>query len=377
MLSVSVKFSYYITMIIGVPKEVKTHEYRVAVTPSGAAELLRDGHRVLVEAGAGLGSGFLDAEYIEAGAEIVDRERLFKESGLIIKVKEPIKSEYDFFRDGQALFTFLHLAPNHELINLLIDKKISAFGYETLEENGNLVLLSPMSEIAGRMSPIIASYYLQKPIGGSGILPTGAVGVHPANILIIGGGVVGINAARVAYAMNMRVTVINRGINRLQVLDEMFDGKINTIPMTEYNIRHTIKDADIVVGAVLLQGAKAPRCVTGEMVSGMKKGSVIVDVSIDQGGCIETSRPTTHEAPVYEFHGIIHYAVTNMPSAYPRTSTIALTNRTLPYIKRLAGMGIENAVKKDSGLRSALNIYGGKIMHKGLADSEGLPLSKI
>lgn len=371
------RLSYYIIMIIGIPKEIKTHEYRVAVTPEGTRELSRDGHRILIESNAGLACGFLDTQYRDAGAGITDKERLFKEAHLIVKVKEPLFSEYELFRERQALFTFLHLAPNPELTRMLIDKKITAFGYETLEEEGALTLLTPMSEIAGRMSPIVASYFLQRTKGGSGILPTGAVGVLPANILIIGGGVVGTNAMRVALGLGMRVTVINRGIDRLRRLDEMFYGQINTLPSTEYNIKGELKEADIVIGAVLLTGAKAPVIITEEMVKGMKKGSVIVDVSIDQGGCIETSRPTTHEDPVYEVYGILHYAVTNMPGAYPRTSTIALTNCTLPYIRRLADMGIEIALRKDRALRTALNIYDGKVTHKGLSDSTGIPLGEI
>ncbi|MBI4824203.1 MAG: alanine dehydrogenase [Nitrospirae bacterium] len=364
-------------MVIGIPKEIKTHEYRVAVTPEGVRELSRAGHKIFIEQGAGLACGFSDSQYKDAGAPVMDKERLFKESALIVKVKEPLSSEYELFREGQALFTFLHLAPNPELIGMLIDKKITALGYETLEEEGRLPLLQPMSEIAGRMSPIVAGYYLQRTKGGSGLLPTGAVGVLPANILIIGGGSVGENAARVALGIGMRVTVVNRGIDRLRRLDEMFSGKVNTLPSMEYNIRGALKDADIVIGAVLLIGAKAPVLITEEMVKGMKKGSVIVDVSIDQGGCIETSKPTTHENPVYEAHGIIHYAVTNMPGAYPRTSTMALTNCTLPYIKRLVDMGIEIALRKDRALRTALNIYDGKVTHKGLSDSTGIPLGEI
>ena len=364
-------------MVIGVPKEVKSHEYRVAVTPGGVGELVRDGHRVLIERSAGAGSGFADAEYTGAGAGIVSRDDLFGDSELIVKVKEPVPSEYAMLKQGQALFTFLHLASTPELTDVLLKKGIAALGYETLQKAGALPLLTPMSEIAGRMSPIMASYYLKRTEGGSGILSTGVPGVPPANILIIGAGVVGTNAARVAVGLGMDVTVLNRGVERLRALDELFMGRIRTLALTEHNIRACLADADIVVGAVLLPGAKAPVCVTEEMVSTMKKGSVIVDVSIDQGGSIGTSRPTTHDEPVYEVHGVIHYAVTNMPGAYPRTSTIALTAVTLPYIRKLASMGIERAIREDGDLRSALNTYKGMVLHKGLAESMGLPLGAI
>ncbi len=368
---------YYIFVVIGVPKEVKSHEYRVAVTPDGVRKLVRDGHRVLVGRSAGEGSGFPDSEYIEAGAGLVESEAVFGDSELVVKVKEPVSSEYAMLKQGQALFTFLHLASAPELTAALLKKGITALGYETLHADGALPLLTPMSEVAGRMGPIMASYYLKKTGGGSGILPTGVPGAPPANILIIGAGVVGTNAARVAVGLGMNVTVLNRGVERLRALDELFMGRIRTLTATEQNIRACLKDADIVIGAVLLPGAKAPVCVTEEMVKTMKKGSVIVDVSIDQGGSIGTSRPTTHDDPVYEVHGVIHYAVTNMPGAYPRTSTIALTAVSLPYIRKLASMGIEKAIREDIALRSALNTYKGMVLHKGLAESMGLPLGEI
>jgi alanine dehydrogenase len=363
-------------MVIGVPKEIKTHEYRVAITPSGAAELIKDGHRVLIEESAGLGSGFGDEEYREAGAELSEKARVFAEANLIVKVKEPLGDEYGMLREGQAVFTFLHLAPNPELTELLLKKRITAFSYETLEDEGGLPLLAPMSEIAGRMSPLVAAFYLQRAEGGEGVLPTGATGVPPANILILGAGVVGTNAARVAHALGMRVTVINRGIERLRHIDEMFMGEVDTLPSTEHEIRETIKKADIVVGAVLVSGERAPVLITREMLGTMKKGSVIVDVSIDQGGCTETSRPTTHDEPVYTEEGVIHYMVVNMPGAYPRTSTLALTNSTLPYIRRLAAMGPEKAAREDAPLRTALNLHDGKVVHKGLAASIGMEASE-
>jgi alanine dehydrogenase len=359
-------------MVIGVPREIIIHEYRVALTPSGANELKREGHRVLIEKSAGLGSGFTDEMYEKAGAEISDKEKIFKEAELIVKVKEPMPEEYGLIKENQAVFTFLHLAPNPELTGLLLEKKVSAFAYETLEAGGALPLLKPMSEIAGRMSPLIASYYLQKTRGGSGILPAGAVGAYPANIFIIGAGTVGLNAVRIAFGIGMRVTVTNRGMERLEYIDELYGGRVGTLALSASNVEAALKDADIVIGAALLTGKRAPTVITTEMVSGMKKGSVIVDVSIDQGGAIETSRPTTHENPVFEAYGVIHYCVTNMPGAYPLTSTMALTGRTLPYIKTLASLGIERAVKENNALRSALNLYNGKVIHSGLRESMGL-----
>jgi len=363
-------------MVIGVPREIKSHEYRVAVTPGGVRELVSGGHDVIVEHSAGLGSGFPDEAYKLAGASLAPRERLFGEAGLIVKVKEPMPSEYGLLREGQAIFTFLHLASNRELAEFLLEKNITALGYETVEEKGALPLLAPMSEIAGRMSPIVASFYLQKPRGGSGILPPGAPGVPPANALILGAGVVGTNAARVALALGMRVAVVNRGIERLRRLDELFEGRAVTLPSESDVIAEWIKQADIVVGAVLLPGAKTPRLVSAAMVSTMKKGSVIVDVSVDQGGCMETTRPTTHDDPVYEVEGVVHYAVSNMPGAYPRTATLALTNSTIAYVKRLASLGVERAIREDPSLRTAVNVHRGNVLHRGLAESLGFPLGE-
>lgn len=360
-------------MVIGVPKEVKKQEYRVSVTPSGVRELVLEGHRLLVERSAGEGSGFTDSEYDAAGVETAERERVFGEAELIVKVKEPLPEEYGLLREGQALFTFLHLAPNRELTDLLLERKITAFGYETLEDGGALPLLAPMSEIAGRMSPIMASYYLQRPAGGSGVLPSGVPGVIPANALVLGGGTVGRNASRVALALGMRVTVLNRGMEKLRELDRIFSGLITTLPSLRYNIEEQLSRADVVIGAVLVTGARSPVLVTAEMVSNMKKGSVIVDVSVDQGGCMETTRPTTHDSPVYMVDGVVHYAVANMPGAYPRTSTMALTNGTLAYIRKLASLGAERAIREDRHLRTALNTHAGKVTNKGLSESAGLP----
>lgn len=364
-------------MIIGVPKEIKTHEYRVGITPFGVEELKRDGHTILIETGAGEGSGFSDDEYLQLDADIVDRETLFKKSGLIVKVKEPLPSEYDLIKEGQAIFTYLHLAPNRELTELLLNKKVTALGYETLQKDGTLPLLAPMSEIAGRMSPIIGSCYLQRIHGGRGILPTGVCSVTPARVLILGAGIVGTNAARVCTGLGMDTVVMNRGMDRLQKIDEMFMGKVKTLPLTMHNIQKEIKNADIIIGAVLVPGGRTPILLTKEMLKSMKKGSVIVDVSVDQGGCVETSKPTTHDNPVYEVDGIIHYAVANMPGAYPRTSTIALTNATLPYIKIIARNGIEKAIREDPMIKSALNTCMGHITNKALADSLGIAYKDI
>jgi alanine dehydrogenase len=358
-------------MVIGVPREIKTHEYRVSVTPAGARELAADGHRLLVEHAAGEGSGFRDAEYEAAGATLVEKEALFSEADLIVKVKEPVAEEYGFFRHGQALFTFLHLAPNRELIDMLLEKEIAAIGYETLEDGKDLPLLRPMSAIAGRMSPVVAAHYLQKPLGGRGVLPAGVPGVPPARAVILGAGTVGENAAHIALALGMRVSVLNRGIGKLERLDEIFQGRLDTIAALEDNIGREVKEADILIGAVLVAGAHAPRLVSRRMVQTMQRGAVIVDVSVDQGGCIETIRPTTHEEPVYEAEGVIHYAVTNMPGAYPRTATLALTNSTLPFIRRLAALGVKTAIREDGALRSAVNTWKGSIVHPGLAESEG------
>lgn len=347
-------------MLIGVPGEIKKEEYRVGVTPFGVEELKRDGHSILVETGAGQGSGFSDKEYSEAGADLVDKKTLFNAAKLIIKVKEPLPPEYELLKEGQALFTYLHLAPNRELTELLLKKKITAFGYETLRRDGDLPLLLPMSEIAGRMAPLMGAFYLQRFYGGNGVLPPGATGAKPAKTLILGAGIVGTNAARVSIGIGMETVVMNRGLDRLQRLDEMFKGRIRTTVMTAQHIEEEIRDSDILIGAVLVPGGKTPILVTRDMLKTMKRGSVIVDVSVDQGGCVETSRPTTHDNPIYEVEGIVHYAVANMPGAYPKTSTLALTNATLPYIRIIANKGIERAIKEDPLINTALNTYRGE-----------------
>lgn len=357
-------------MIIGVPKEIKEHEYRVGITPTGVGELVNEGHRIVVEKSAGSGSGFHDNDYLQAGAEISDKVRLFSDAELIVKVKEPLPQEYDLFRDGQALFTFLHLASNPELLHFLLRRNIAGFAYETLEVNSNLPLLKPMSEIAGKMGPLIAAYYLQKIYGGEGILMTGAGGVSPASVLILGAGTVGMSALQVAFGMGAQVAVINRGEEKRKRIDEMYSGRVKTFSASKENIESETVKADVIIGAVLIAGARAPRLVTRELVSKMKRGAVIVDASVDQGGCIETTRPTTHNDPVYTVDGVIHYAVDNMPGAYPRTSTLALTNMTIEYIRNLAKSGIKNAATANTPLRTALNTCQGEIMHKAVAESK-------
>ncbi len=358
-------------MIIGVPKEIKKDEFRVGITPFGVKELKRDGHTILIETDAGTGSGFSNEEYRTAGAEIIDREKLFDQAELIVKVKEPLPPEFSLLKEEQAIFTYLHLAPNRALAEILLRKKVTGLGYETLTKDGALPLLAPMSEIAGRMAPIMGAYYLQKFKGGSGILATGASGVKPAKIVVLGAGVVGTNAARVASNLGMETVVMNKGTERLQKIDEMFMGRVETLPLAEQTIAEEITDTDIIVGAILVPGGRTPVLISREMLKTMRKGSVIVDVSVDQGGCVETSRPTTHEDPVYEVDTIIHYCVANMPGAYPRTSTLALTNATLPYVKIIAANGIKNSVQGDPLIRSALNTYHGTIVHKVIAESLG------
>ena len=358
-------------MIIGVPKEIKTEEFRVGLTPTGARELTHEGHSVFVETDAGKGSGFSDEEYGKAGANIAVRETVFGQAELIVKVKEPISPEYVLLRGGVALFTYLHLAPNLELTRVLLGRNITGLAYETLEKDGRLPLLAPMSEVAGRMAPLMASYYLQKFKGGSGILPTGVSGVRPGKIVVLGAGVVGTNAARVAMGLGMETVVINRDPAGLRRLDEQFKGRVRTLPLSAHAVEEEIREADIVIGAVLVPGGKTPILITREMLKTMKRGSVIVDVSVDQGGCFETSHPTTHDDPVFEVEGIIHYCVANMPGAYPRTSTLALTNATLPYVKLLANKGIERAIQEDPAIRSSLNTYLGKVMNTALADAIG------
>jgi alanine dehydrogenase len=356
-------------MIIGVPREVKIEEFRVGLTPAGARELNASRHTVLVEAGAGDGSGFTDEEYAQAGAEVLSREQVFAKSDLLVKVKEPVRQEFSLLRTGVGLFTYLHLAPNPALTQYLLEKKVTGLAYETLEREGKLPLLAPMSEIAGRMAPLMGAFYLQKFKGGSGILPTGVSGVLPGKLVVLGAGVVGTNAARVGMGLGMEAVVINKDAAQLQRIDELFRGRIQTIPLSAQAVAEEIVDADIIVGAVLVPGGRTPLLISKAMLGTMKKGSVIVDVSVDQGGCAETTRPTTHDDPVYVVDGIVHYCVANMPGAYPRTSTLALTNATLPYLKLVAEKGVQRSIEEDAAIRSALNTYEGKITNKALAEA--------
>lgn len=355
-------------MIIGVPKEIKNEEFRVAITPENVSELVKEGHRVLVEKFAGEGSGFSDEAYRNFGAEIVEKKEVFQKADLIVKVKEPLSEEYDLLKEGQAIFTYLHLAANRPLTEFLLKKKIIGLAYETLEVDGKLPLLEPMSEIAGRMSPIIGAYFLQYFLGGEGVLPTGTISVAGANVVILGAGSVGSGAAKVAIGMGMETVVMAKSDRRLKVLKSMYSN-IKTEVISEGRLQDALKSADIVIGAVLVPGGKTPLLVKKEMLKMMKKGAVIVDVSIDQGGCFETSMPTTHQNPVYVKEGVVHYAVTNMPGAYPKTSTIALSKATLPYIKLIASLGIEKALKESKELKTALNTYNGEIVNTPLKES--------
>ena len=356
-------------MRVGVAREIKAHEYRVALTPQGVQQLCDDGHQVLVEQGAGVGSGFSDEEYRQAGGQLVERSVLFEQAELLVKVKEPLPAEFDLLRPGQMLFTYLHLAPNRLLTQQLLERQVTAFAYETVEKAGHKPLLEPMSEVAGRMAPLMGCYYLQRPQGGNGLLPCGIPGVPAARALILGAGIVGRGAAEIAVGIGMETVVLNRGSERLGAISRMLGGRVATAMLSEKNLLDELAQADLVIGALYATGGRTPLLISRAMLSLMRPGAVIVDVSIDQGGCAESSRPTTHAAPVYSVEGIIHYCVANMPGAYPRTSTLALTNATLPYIRLLAELGGEQAVRMSPELASALNIKAGMVMHPGLAAS--------
>ncbi|MBI5892416.1 MAG: alanine dehydrogenase [Deltaproteobacteria bacterium] len=358
-------------MIIGIPKEIKDNEYRVAIIPAGVKALKESGHRAIIEKSAGLGSGISDDEFKNAGAEIIDNAKdVFEKADMLIKVKEPLPQEYLFLKKDKILFTFLHLAPLPELTDALVKSGTTAIAYETVElPDGSLPILTPMSEVAGKLSVQVGAYYLMKPHAGRGVLLGGVPGVEIGKVAIIGGGVVGTNAAKIALGMGADVTIINRSLERLRYLDDIFRGRIKTMASNSFNIEKAVIESDLVIGAVLITGAKAPHLVTKQMVSKMKKGSVIVDVSIDQGGCVETIKPTSHSNPVYEKDGVIHYGVTNMPGSVPRTSTFALTNATLPYVIKLANSGID-AVKKDPALAKGVNVFKGKITCKAVAEAQ-------
>ncbi|HLJ15161.1 MAG TPA: alanine dehydrogenase, partial [Bryobacteraceae bacterium] len=340
---------------------------------SGATALREAGHEVLIQAGAGDGSSLLDAEYQQAGAEIVpSAAEIWRRAQLVVKVKEPQPSEYDFLRPDLILFTYLHLAPLPDLTNRLLTAKVSAVAYETIrEEDGSLPLLTPMSEVAGRMAVQVGAQYLEAPNGGRGVLLGGVPGVSPANVMILGGGVVGHNAAKVAVGLGAHVTLIDRNLNRLRELDDVYSSQIVTLASNSYTIRETIRQADLVIGCVLIPGASAPKLVRRDMISSMKRGAVVVDVAIDQGGCFETSRPTTHTDPVYYVDNVLHYCVSNMPAAVPHTSTFALTNATFPYLLELANRGLAGACVHSPAIREGVNTYRGHVTYPGVAESQG------
>ncbi|MFM8998951.1 MAG: alanine dehydrogenase [Actinomycetota bacterium] len=366
-------------MIVGIPKEIKDNEYRVAATPEGVRELTAAGHRVVVEAGAGAGSSFDDDAFAASGASILpDADAVFAAADLIVKVKEPQPQEYARFREGQALFTYLHLAADAELTDFLLERRIAGVAYETVQlPDGRLPLLAPMSEIAGRMAPQEGARYLERPAGGRGVLMGGAPGVAPAKVVVLGAGMAGMNAATIAAGMEAEVVVVDRSIDRRRHVDELHRGRIQTIASSALAIERLVVDADLVIGAVLVPGARAPRLVTEELVRTMRAGSVIVDVSIDQGGCVETAHVTTHSAPTYLVHDVVHYCVGNMPGAVPRTSTYALTNVTLPYVLAIADHGLEAAVRRDPVLALGVNTYAGALTNLGVAEAHGLAATPL
>ena len=365
-------------MRIGVAKEVKKDEYRVALTPAGARELVQRGHEVIVETTAGEGSAMPDADYERAGARIASLNEVWGSAELLLKVKEPIEREYARLREGLILFTYLHIAADEPLTRALVDSGIAAVAYETVEtEDRRLPLLAPMSEIAGRLAAQAGAYFLEKPLGGRGLLLGGVPGVAPGRVLVLGGGVVGYNAALIAIGLGAQVTILDRSIDRMRYLDEILSGRVSTVMSSTLQIEASIADADVVIGAVLVPGARAPKLVTRELLGTMKKGSVIVDVAIDQGGCVETARPTTHSDPVYEVEGVIHYCVANMPGGVPITSTKALTNATLPYVEAIAERGLSAAVAQDPALALGVNVLDGKITYEPVADAHGLDYTPL
>jgi alanine dehydrogenase len=360
-------------MKIGVVKEIKPDEYRIALTPAGARELVQRGHDVLVERGAGEGSAFADESYEAVGASLGSAEEVWNDSELLLKVKEPLPSEYGLLRDGLVLFTYLHLAANEQLTGALVECGAACVAYETVEtDNRALPLLAPMSEIAGRLAAQAGAYFLEKPLGGRGLLLGGVPGVAPGRVLVIGGGIVGYNAAVIALGLGANVTILERSTDRMRHLDEILSGRVSLVMSSSLQIEESIVAADVVIGAVLIPGAVAPKLVTREMVAAMKDGAVLCDVAIDQGGCAETSRPTTHSEPVYVVDGVTHYCVANMPGAVPITSTKALTNVTLPYVEAIADYGLAEAVARDPALARGVNILDGKVTYEAVAEAHGL-----
>ncbi len=366
-------------MIIGIPKEVKNNENRVAATPASVHEMISHGHTVLVEANAGAGSGYPDGEYAAEGAMIVHTaDAVWSDADMILKVKEPVEAEYGLMREGQVLFTYLHLAADEPLTRALVERKVQAIAYETVQlPSRQLPLLTPMSEVAGRMSIQVGATYLQQTNGGKGILLGGVPGVSEAEVVIIGGGVVGTNAAKMALGMGANVTIIELNVERLRYLDDVLHGRVHTLASSRKNIAVSLQKADLVIGSVLIPGARAPKLVTADMVDAMKPGSVMVDVAIDQGGCFETSKPTTHSDPTYVVNDVVHYCVTNMPGAVPRTGTQALTNVTTPYALAIADKGWERALRDDKALALGANVINGDVVYGGVAEAFGLPLTTL
>jgi alanine dehydrogenase len=366
-------------VIVGLPKEIKDNEYRVGLTPAGVRALTDAGHKVVVERGAGDGSGFDNELYERAGATLLDSpDDVWAQGEMIVKVKEPIAPEYARMREGQLLFTYLHLAPDRELTRQLLERKVTGVAYETItDRRGTLPLLTPMSEVAGRMAIQVGATYLEKMMGGRGILLGGVPGVPAARVVIIGGGVVGTNAAKIAVGMGAHVTIIDNNLDRLRELDDIFLSKISTLASSAYMIHDAISEADLIVGAVLVPGAAAPKLVTRSMLKDVPNGAVIVDVAVDQGGCIETTHPTTHSEPTYYVEGVLHYCVANMPGAVPRTSTFALTNATLPYALKLANQGFMQAISSDPGLKAGVNTYAGRLTYEAVATAQELEYTPL
>jgi alanine dehydrogenase len=365
-------------MRVGVAREIKPQEYRVALTPAGARELAQNGHEVLVETGAGAGSAVPDEVYERAGARIVSVDDVWARSELLLKVKEPIAGEYARLRQGLTLFTYLHIAADEPLTRALVESGITAIAYETVETDRRaLPLLAPMSEIAGRLAPQAGAFHLEKPQGGRGLLLGGVAGVAPGRVVVIGGGIVGYNAAVIALGLGAQVTILERSVDRMRHLEEILSGRVSLLMSSTLQIEESLKEADLVIGAVLIPGALAPKLVTRDMLKEMKEGSVLVDVAIDQGGCAETSRPTTHDEPVYTVDGVIHYCVANMPGAVPITSTRSLTNVTLPYVEAIANHGTVEAVQRDPSLARGVNVVDGRVTYEAVADAHGLEYTPL
>ena len=366
-------------MIVGVPKEIKNNENRVGLTPAGVSDLVNHGHKVYIQSSAGSGSGFEDQDYIEAGAQISPSiEAVYDTAEMIVKVKEPIEPEYNLIKKNQLLFTYFHFASSEILTNAMVDSEAICLAYETVRKNdGSLPLLIPMSEVAGRMSVQQGAKYLEKPMQGRGILLGGVPGVSPAKVMILGGGIVGTEAAKMAAGLGADVTILDLNLTRLRHLSEIMPANVRTIMSSDFNIRRMIKNHDLIIGAVLIPGAKAPKLITKDMLPDMRPGTVLVDVAVDQGGCFETTKPTTHEDPVYSIDNVLHYSVANMPGAVPYTSTLALTNATLPYVKELANKGWQDACRTNEELRQGLNIVHGQIVHEGVAEAFDLDLSSV